>query len=202
VNQDSLSRRAFLVVLADAFGVSAVGLCWPEVASAAHYAHAAVQVSDAPPTTFFTPADAADVDAIATTILPDDVAPGAHEAGVIHFIDRALSTFFSVLAQEFRVQLAAFQNACRKQNTDAATFADLPPERRIAFMRTVEQTPFFEQMRLLTLLGMFSSPAYGGNVGGAGWKLLGFEDRHVFAPPFGWYDRDYPGFAIEPHNSI
>ena len=68
-------------------------------------------------------------------------------------------------------------------------------------MRTVEQTPFFEQMRLLTLLGMFSSPAYGGNVDGAGWKLLGFEDRHVFEPPFGWYDRDYPGFAIEPHGS-
>jgi hypothetical protein len=85
---------------------------------------------------------------------------------------------------------------------DAATFADLPPERRIAFMRTIEQTPFFEQMRLLTLLGMFSSPAYGGNVDGAGWKLLGFEDRHVFAPPFGWYDRDYPGFAIETHDSV
>jgi len=202
VNQDSLSRRAFLVALANAFGVSTAGLCWPKVANAAHNAHAAAQASEVPPTRFFNSADAADVDAIAATIIPDGAAPGAHEAGVIHFIDRALSTFFSVLAQEFRVQLAAFQNACREQNTDAATFADLPPERRIAFMRTVEQTPFFEQMRLLTLLGMFSSPAYGGNVDGAGWKLLGFEDRHVFAPPFGWYDRDYPGFAIEPHDSV
>ena len=29
------------------------------------------------------------------------------------------------------------------------------------------------------------------------WLLLGFEDRHVFEPPFGDYDRDYPGFTID-----
>jgi gluconate 2-dehydrogenase gamma chain len=201
VEQNSLSRRAFLVALADALGVSTVALSWPEVASAAH-AHAAAQDSDAPATRFFTPADATDVEAIATTIIPDGATAGAREAGVIHFIDRALSTFFSRLGPDFRVQLAAFQNLCRERNTDIATFADLPLERRIQFMRTVEQTPFFELMRLLTLLGMFSSPSYSGNVDGAGWKLLGFEDRHVFEPPFGWYDRDYPGFAIEPKESV
>ena len=202
MEQNSLSRRAFLVALADALGVSTVALGWPEVARAAHNAHAAAQDSDAPSTRFFTPADAADVEAIAATIIPDGTTPGAREAGVIHFIDRALSTFFSRLGPDFRVQLATFQNNCRERNTGTATFAELPPERRVEFMRTVEQTPFFEQMRLLSLLGMFSSPAYGGNVEGAGWKLLGFEDRHVFEPPFGWYDRDYPGFAIEPNESV
>ena len=202
MEQDSLSRRAFLVALADALGVSTLALSWPEVATAAHDSHAAVQVADASPVRFFTPADAADVDAIAATIIPDGALPGAREAGVINFIDRALSTFFSRLAPDFRVQLAAFQKDFRERNSDVASFAALPTERQIGFMRTVEQTPFFEQMRLLTLLGMFSSPAYGGNVDGAGWKLLGFEDRHVFAPPFGWYDRDYPGFAIEPHDSV
>ena len=202
MEQDFLSRRDFLIALADALGVCTAALSWPEVASAAHNAHAAVQASDAPPTRFLTPADAADVEAIAAAIIPDGAAPGAREAGVIHFIDRALSSFFAALAPNFRIQLAAFQDACRERNTDIATFAELSPERRIEFVRTVEQTPFFEQMRLLTLLGMFSSPVYGGNVGGAGWKLLGFEDRHVFEPPFGWYDRDYPGFAIEPHESV
>ena len=29
----------------------------------------------------------------------------------------------------------------------------------------------------------------------SGWKLIGFEDRHAFQPPFGYYDRDYPGFV-------
>jgi hypothetical protein len=41
-------------------------------------------------------------------------------------------------------------------------------------------------------------PEYGGNREGLGWKLIGFEDRHIFEPPFGYYDRDYPGFEIEP----
>ena len=197
MEQDSLSRRAFLVALADAFGVSVAALGWPEAASAAHSAHPAVQVSEAASARFFTAADAADVDAIAATIIPDGELPGARQAGAIHFIDRALSTFLSPLATDFRVRLATFQDDCRKSHTDFATFAALPPERQIEFVRTIERTPFFEQMRLLTLLGMFSSPEYGGNVDGAGWKLLGFEDRHVFEPPFGWYDRDYPGFSIE-----
>ena len=202
VEQNSLSRRTFLVALADALGVSAVALGWPEVASAAHNALAAARDSDASSTRFFTPADAADIEAIAAGIVPDGATPGAREAGVIHFIDRALSTYFSRLAPDFRAQLAAFQNDCRERNTDYPTFAALPPGRQIALLRTVEQTPFFERMRLLTLLGMFSSPSYGGNVDGAGWKLLGFEDRHVFEPPFGWYDRDYPGFAIEPKEPV
>ena len=58
-----------------------------------------------------------------------------------------------------------------------------------------DRTPFFETTRLLTLLGMFSMPAHGGNRNGVGWKLIGFEDRHAFQAPFGYYDRDYPGFV-------
>ncbi|MGH8237656.1 MAG: hypothetical protein ACREXP_11635 [Steroidobacteraceae bacterium] len=45
-----------------------------------------------------------------------------------------------------------------------------------------------------------STPVEGpcvGNLDGVGWKLLGFQDQHIFEPPFGYYDRDYPGFAIE-----
>jgi hypothetical protein len=31
--------------------------------------------------------------------------------------------------------------------------------------------------------------------------MIGFDDTHVYAPPFGYYDRDYAGFvpyAAEP----
>ena len=45
---------------------------------------------------------------------------------------------------------------------------------------------------------MFTLPSYGGNRDGVGWKLLGFQDAHVFYPPFGYYDRDYAGFAVDP----
>jgi hypothetical protein len=64
-------------------------------------------------------------------------------------------------------------------------------------LTSIEQTPFFNTTRLLTLLGMFSLPEYGGNRDGVGWKLIGFEDAHVFQPPFGYYDRDYPGFGSD-----
>jgi hypothetical protein len=48
------------------------------------------------------------------------------------------------------------------------------------------------------MLGMFAMPTYGGNRNNIGWKLIGFEDAHVFYPPFGYYDRGYPGFSVEP----
>ncbi len=44
---------------------------------------------------------------------------------------------------------------------------------------------------------MFTAPTYGGNRDGLGWKLIGFEAQHVFQPPFGYYDRDYPGFVVD-----
>ena len=115
-----------------------------------------------------------------------------------YFIDRALATFLSQLASDYRAQLAEFQAAFREQHPGAASFASLTSEQQIEYLKTVDHTPFFDTTRLLTLLGMFSMPAYGGNRDGVGWKLIGFEDRHVFQPPFGYYDRDYPGFVIDP----
>jgi gluconate 2-dehydrogenase gamma chain len=35
---------------------------------------------------------------------------------------------------------------------------------------------------------MLSNPEYGGNFNKMGWKLIGFDDRFSWAPPFGWYD--------------
>jgi hypothetical protein len=48
---------------------------------------------------------------------------------------------------------------------------------------------------------MFCSPRYRGNYRETGWKLIGFEDQHVFTPPFGYYDRDYAGFVPYPPGS-
>ena len=72
-----------------------------------------------------------------------------------------------------------------------AAFASLPSPRQIDFLHSVQTTPFFDLARVLTLCGMFASPKYGGNRDGIGWKLIGFEDQHVFEPPFGYYDRGH-----------
>jgi gluconate 2-dehydrogenase gamma chain len=201
MNHDDVSRRAFLQAMGGALGVSLLALNWSEVANAAHEAHMAAQIPGGATPGFLTSAEAADVEAIAAQIIPSDGTPGAREAGVIHFIDRALATFFTRMDDSFRAQLAGFQAACRARYPNAASFAALASDQQIEFLKTVDQTPFFTSMKLLTLFGMFTMPAYGGNRDGAGWKLIGFEDLHAFQPPFGYYDRDYPGFVIEPAKS-
>lgn len=165
------------------------------MARAAHDAHAAAQSPETITYTLFSAADAADVEALTSQIVPSDATPGAREAGATYFIDRGLQTFFSHFRASFVDGLQQFQAACRTKCPDVQRFSVLSSERQIEFLRTVDTTPFFEQARLLTLCGMFTSQKYGGNRAGAGWKLIGFEDQHVFEPPFGYYDRDYPGFT-------
>jgi gluconate 2-dehydrogenase gamma chain len=182
-------RRSALRQLIAAMG--AVTLDWAAIAQAGHDAHVAAQSPANLAYTLLAPADAADVEALTSQIVPSDETPGAREAGVTYFIDRALSSFFAHWRESFMRGLGEFQVACRAQSTGAASFATLSSERQTEFLRTVDRTPFFDQARLLTLCGMFSSPKYGGNRDGLGWKLIGFEDQHVFEPPFGYYDRGY-----------
>jgi gluconate 2-dehydrogenase gamma chain len=186
------SRRTFLRVAGGAW----LTLDLSKVARAAHDARVAQESPGAPTTSFLSQAELADVDAISAQIIPTDDTPGAREAGVALFIDRALATFFGRMAPDFRSQLAAFRLRCRAQHPDAGSFAALTHEQQVDFLKQVERTAFFERVRLLTLVGMFALPMYGGNRDRLGWKLLGFQDQHIFQPPFGYYDRDYPGFKI------
>lgn len=192
------ARRSFMRILGGTLGASCLALNWTEIALAAKQAGASNSGAGARATEFLTAAEAADVEAICGQIIPTDATPGAREAGVVFFIDRALGSFFSRQAGTFRAGLTEFQETCHKWRPDTHSYATLPPGQQIEFLRTVDHTPFFDSIRLLTVIGMFAMPAYGGNHGGIGWKLLGFEDRHVFEPPFGYYDRDYPGFVTEP----
>jgi gluconate 2-dehydrogenase gamma chain len=198
VRREDLSRRSLLQSIATTFGAAVLPLNWSEIVAAADHAHAALQSAGAAKISFLSAAEAADVEAVAAQIIPTNDTPGAREAGVINFIDRALATFLSHLASDYRTRLAEFQAAFRRQHPDVESFASLGSEQQIEYLKTVDGTPFFETTRLLTLLGMFSLPSYGGNRDGVGWKLIGLEDQHFFQPPFGYYDRDYAGFAVDP----
>jgi hypothetical protein len=191
MQENKLSRRHALRGLGAITAASAFD--WPAIARAAHEAHAAArdaQQSGAPINyTLLGAADAADVEALTSQIIPTDDTPGAREAGVTFFIDRALGSFFAHWRPSFMQGLAGFQAAVRAAHPEAASFAALSSDRQIEFMHQVDRTPFFEQARLLTGCGMFTDPSYGGNRDSVGWKLLGFEDRHTFEPPFGYYDR-------------
>ena len=188
------SRRSFL--LSSGGWLSGVYLTahWPAIASAAHHADNISTVPAPAAFEFLNAGEAADVDAICAQIVPSGATPGAREAHAVHFIDRAMATFFSAWAADFRSGLGEFQAKFRAENP-SSVFAKAGSDRQIAYLETVDRTPFFETMRTLTILGMFSSPKYGGNFGGAGWTMMGFADQHAFTPPFGFYDREYGGFV-------
>jgi gluconate 2-dehydrogenase gamma chain len=150
---------------------------------------------------FFSASESRTVDAIIAQIIPTDETPGAREMGVVRFIDHGLAGFLAPLATAFRVGLADFETQYRARNPADPEFASVLPARQIEWLRQVEHTPFFESLQQLTVLGALSMPQYGGNRDGLGWQLIGFADQHAFAPPFGYYDRDYPGFGTVGHAS-
>jgi gluconate 2-dehydrogenase gamma chain len=187
MKKHAITRRDALRSLTVA--IAGVGtLDWAAVARASHDAHLAAQSAGPVEYTLLGPADAADLEALTSQIIPTDETPGAREAGVTYFIDRALGSFFANWRPGFMQGLAGFQAAVRAAHPQTASFAALASDAQIAFLRTVDKTPFFDQARLLTICGMFTNPSYGGNRDKAGWQLLGFEDRHVFEAPFGYYD--------------
>jgi len=200
---EGTSRRSFLLSTGGLITAGWLGTQWAAITAAAHHA-ADMGASDAAAAPawrgfqFLSESESQDVDAIAAQIVPSGATPGAREAHAVYFIDRAMSTFFAAWSAEFRAGLAEFQAKFHALHPDASSFAAAGSAIQVAFLGTVDRTPFFETARMLTVLGMFSSPKYGGNTAGIGWKMMGFEDRHAFTPPFGHYDANYAGFVPYP----
>ena len=117
-----------------------------------------------------------------------DALTTAHEAGVVYFIDRALATFDADLRENYRAGMAAVQQKRQAMFPDSAGIATLTNQRQIQLIQAIESTDFFELLRTHTLYGFLGNPSYGGNRDRIGWKLIGFEDRMAYQPPFGYYD--------------
>ena len=184
-----ISRRLFLIQ--SSAGLSAAWLLarWPDIAAAAQHAHHAAQSAAPLKLEFFTPEQAIEIEAVAAQIIPSDDSPGAREAHVIYFIDRALATFDSDKQPLYNKGLAMLQ--ARARRAGLAKFSEMNSARQIAALKQIEKSPFFQQLRIHTILGFLANPEYGGNHQQTGWKHIGFEDQFVFTPPFGFYDRDY-----------
>lgn len=165
-----------------------------EVAAAQQHAHEAARSANSPAFQTLDPAEAREIDALTSQIFPSTDGPGAHEAGVIYFIDRALSTFDSHLRDAYRTGLASVQQKRAEMFPNSASIAALSPDQQIQLIRAVESTGFFELLRTHTMYGFLGNPSYGGNRDHIGWKLIGFDDRHAFQPPFGYYDDPANGF--------
>ena len=184
------SRRAMIEGMLGLLGV--VALCDSATARAT-----AAEARDGTAPRFFSAHEAVTIDALVAQIIPTDETPGAREMGVARFIDYALAGFLSPLAADIRAGLAEFESHFLAKNGGSNGFATLSAERQIVWLHQVEHTPFFESLQRLTVLGALTMPQYGGNRNGLGWEMIGFQDLHAFTPPFGYYDRDYPGFSAQ-----
>jgi gluconate 2-dehydrogenase gamma chain len=188
MHDSQLSRRHFL-------GVAGSLAVWLAASPADLLAASADDTLGAAPPRLrvLTASQAASFDAFAAQIIPSEPgSPGAREANVTRFADNALASFAAEQRPAFTKALAALDAGAATLVPGAAGFAALTAPQQITVLRTMDKADHdaFETLRIPVLAGMFANPSYGGNAGKVGWKLIGFEDRFFWAPPFGFYDRD------------
>ena len=177
-----VSRRRWVL----GFGLTAI-------AAAQQHAHDAVQSGTAPRWEILDAALAAELEALTAQIIPSSDGPGAREAGVIYFIDRALATFEADKREAYHAGMKDVQQTRRKLFPQSASVASLAGEQQIELLRAIEKSTFFELLRTHTVWGFVGSPSYGGNRGKVGWAHIGFDDHMHFEPPFGYYDAQVKG---------
>jgi gluconate 2-dehydrogenase gamma chain len=206
---NELNRRAFLVRAGAGFSAAWVTANWPALLSAAKHAHHAAQAAKPPKLEFLTPEQAIEIDAISSRIIPTDDLPGAREAGVVYFIDRGLATFAADDQKTYREGLPELQARVNEMFPGLQKFSAATPEQQDEILHSFDENAkpsrrpfrarpgaqnFFETLREHTIAGFLIDPDYAGNDSGSGWKVIGREREHAFQAPFGYYDKDYPGW--------
>ena len=185
------TRRRFLQTASTAVGGAWLAMHMPAIRAATLYAQEAVGAGQAFET--LTSDQARVLEAIASRFYPTDDTPGATEIGVVHFMDRALGTFWSWFLDPLQGGLAGLDEKVGIDHADASDFSDLSSAQQdelLTWWSEEHPTAFFA-VTMLVAGGMFGHPDYGGNQDGAGWELIGFEQRNVWEPPFGHYDQEY-----------
>lgn len=185
------SRRKFLKTGGSVLGASWLAISIPLVVTASQTA--AKNREAGAGFENLSPEEAIELSAIVDQIIPADETPGASEAGVVYFIDVALGSFMSSEALTLRQRLEEFQHKTVTTYPESTRFSELSFEQQTEMLMSVEDTPLFGTLHLMTLYGMFCLPSYAGNRENAGWDLIGFDHRHAWQPPFGYYDADVHG---------
>lgn len=211
-----LSRRGFLSQSLTGISAAWVAAHWPAMLSAATHARQAAKSNSPGKFEFFSPEQVAEIDAISSRIIPTTDTPGAHEAGVVFFIDRALVTFAKDNQKLYAGGLPALQLRVRELFPAVQKFSAATSEQQDQVLESLDEQSgaagtrpfralvgaqsFFETLRVHTISGFLIDPDADkrGNRDGAGWKVIGRDREHMFMPPFGYYDKDYPGWQQDP----
>jgi gluconate 2-dehydrogenase gamma chain len=181
MSEQNESRRAFLKGAIAGAGAVATAAVGPQAVAAT-----AMQMDHSGPKigAFFNPEEAATITAFTERLMPGAPGkPGATEAGVLNYIDLALSGAYSDQQEFYRHGLAQLDAYSR--NSRNAPFTRLAPAQQDEIITALESgkaegfawptaRAFFETLRTHTMEGMFADPVYGGNKDFAGWRLVGF----------------------------
>ena len=186
----SINRREFFALTARTASKSFIVLSAPAILAACDRAAPAREQQAAFQT--LQADEAIEFEAIAARIIPSDETPGAREAGVIYFMDTVLADDREEELTILRQGLADLQQSVQSEYSQS-NFSQLTEAQQDALLVNIENSDFFATMRFLTIAGMFSLPEYGGNRDLVGYELIGFENQHAWAPPFGYYDAEYNG---------
>ena len=210
MNSFRSARRDFLQLLGGTASAAWLTANWPALVSAAEHAHQSAK-SEHPVLEVFTADQAREVEALAACIIPSDGTAGASEAGVVYFIDRALKTFFSQALPVYQKGLEDVQKTTAEFFPGVPRFSAASEEQRLKiFSHIVQESErpesgarrlapgaspdFFQTLRVHTIFGFLVDPEGGGNREFVGWKAIGRDPSHSFSAPFGFYDKDYPGW--------
>jgi gluconate 2-dehydrogenase gamma chain len=215
--KNTLTRREILSQGLAGMSAAWVSAHWPAMLSAASHARQAVKSGAPAKFEFFTSEQAAEIEAASARIIPTTDTPGAREAGVVFFIDRALVTFAKDNQKLYAEGLPELQARARELFPAVEKFSSATPEQQDEILKSLDAQSsaghgrsarrraaaqsFFQTLRVHTIDGFLIDPDSDkrGNRGGVGWKVIGREDAHMFQPPFGYYDKDYPGW--QPHSA-
>jgi gluconate 2-dehydrogenase gamma chain len=197
------ARRAFLIGAVAGAGAAVAGAGVVSEADAAqtrdHHKATAAQASTQPHAAmaqhgaFFNDDDGATIAAFTERLMPGAPGmPGARDAGVLNYIDLALSGAYADLREFYRNGLAQLDAYSRK--TYNGPFRQLTAAQQDEVITALEAgkateftwppaQAFFNTLRTHTVEGMFADPVYGGNKDFAGWKLVGFPGAHMAFTP-------------------
>ena len=205
------SRRQFLLNSISGGAAAWATAHWPAVLAAAQQARDTAQKGGVTQFEYFSPEVAAEVESMVARIIPTDETAGAREAGVVYFIDRALATFAKNDRKLYEEGLAEVQAQLQRRFPDVPKFSMAGPAQQDEVLRSLDDNApyggrpfanhspgqsFFETLRQHAIAGFLIDPESDrrGNRDAIGWQLIGREREHMFQPPFGHYDRDYPGW--------
>lgn len=186
---ETASRRDFVAATGTALGGAWLALHLPAVRAAAAYARRAQAARS--PFEVLTQDEARELEAVAAQIIPTDDTPGAREAGVVYFMDKALGTFAAQMLEPLRAGLPDLLKAAQAKQPSVTAFSALSVGDQTDVLRGMEKTPFFGMVRFLTVAGLLGDPSWGGNQDRIGWKLIQYDGGHAQQPPFGYYDANY-----------